>query len=62
MPFVGTPNIQITKNTMGGATYYNKLVGDEDCIIYEHVRDMTKAPVARAYLRAGVQIDSVTIA
>lgn len=48
-----TENLSITKNTSGYATKYNKLLGDEDCIIYEHVRDKSKAPVARGFLRAG---------
>eukprot|EP00611_Tribonema_gayanum_P031998 TRINITY_DN93_c0_g2_i1.p1 TRINITY_DN93_c0_g2~~TRINITY_DN93_c0_g2_i1.p1 ORF type:complete len:506 (-),score=167.86 TRINITY_DN93_c0_g2_i1:425-1804(-) len=53
MPTAGVANHEIVKNSSGGSTFYNKLLGDEDCIIYEHVRDKTKAPVARAFLRAG---------
>lgn len=27
-------NREITVNTQGNPTYYNKLIGDRDCIIY----------------------------
>jgi hypothetical protein len=55
-PSVNYPNSAFVKNTKGEPTKYNKLVGPEDCIIYEHVRDSTKARTARAFLRAGVYI------
>lgn len=50
---VRTTNKEIVKDSRGSSTLYNKLVGDEDCIIYEHVRDTHKSPVVRAFLRAG---------
>ncbi|CAM9410051.1 unnamed protein product [Chrysoparadoxa australica] len=46
-------NTEITRNSRGEPTYYNKLLSEEDCIIYEHVRDSRKPPVAKAFLRAG---------
>eukprot|EP00903_Cladosiphon_okamuranus_P007572 g7346.t1 len=46
-------NKQITVNTEGRPTCYNKLLGPRDCIIYEHVRDKNKPPTAKAFLRAG---------
>ncbi|CAM9846235.1 unnamed protein product [Ascophyllum nodosum] len=48
-----TPNHEITVNTLGSPTFYNKLLGPKDCIIYEHVRDQNKPPTAKAFLRAG---------
>ncbi|CAN0147665.1 unnamed protein product [Ectocarpus sp. 6 AP-2014] len=50
------PNREITVNTQGSPTCYNKLLGPRDCIIYgecEHVRDKNKPPTAKAFLRAG---------
>eukprot|EP00612_Vaucheria_litorea_P003983 CAMPEP_0171462748 /NCGR_PEP_ID=MMETSP0945-20130129/6655_1 /TAXON_ID=109269 /ORGANISM="Vaucheria litorea, Strain CCMP2940" /LENGTH=443 /DNA_ID=CAMNT_0011989323 /DNA_START=138 /DNA_END=1469 /DNA_ORIENTATION=- len=49
----GKKNLEIVKNSIGESTFYNKLIKDEDCIIYEHVRENDKPPIARAYLRAG---------
>lgn len=46
-------NREITVNTQGSPTCYNRLLGPRDCIIYEHVRDQHKPPTAKAFLRAG---------
>jgi hypothetical protein len=59
-PPVNYPNTAFVKNSKGEPTKYNKLVGPEDCIIYEHVRDSTKARTARAFLRAGIHRQSCT--
>eukprot|EP00611_Tribonema_gayanum_P027180 TRINITY_DN6637_c0_g1_i1.p1 TRINITY_DN6637_c0_g1~~TRINITY_DN6637_c0_g1_i1.p1 ORF type:complete len:491 (+),score=176.63 TRINITY_DN6637_c0_g1_i1:136-1608(+) len=53
LPSAGVPNLEIKSNTSGQPTYYNRLTGDAECIIDEHVRDERKAPVAKAFLRAG---------
>lgn len=42
-------NREITVNTQGNPTYYNKLIGERDCIIY-----------GEAYPRFGVSLSVVT--
>eukprot|EP00752_Nemacystus_decipiens_P004747 g4324.t2 len=47
------PNLEIASDSQGGATHYTKLIGEDDVVIYEHVRGAGRMPAARGFLRAG---------
>ncbi|CAM9190623.1 unnamed protein product [Pylaiella littoralis] len=47
------PNLEIASDSLGGATHYTKLIGEDDVVIYEHVRGAGRMTTAKGFLRAG---------
>ncbi|CBJ33175.1 pyrophosphate-dependent phosphofructose kinase [Ectocarpus siliculosus] len=49
----GVANLDIASDSLGSVTHYTKLIGEQDIVLYEHVRGPGRMPAAKGFLRAG---------